>query len=95
MVRLTDDAASYFHRIQAGRPDAETLRVISEAGELVVAGSAAAAGDEVILHLGRPVLSVSPEAAELLEGYTIGIEQSGTGPVLQVIPPEDASSNGE
>jgi hypothetical protein len=91
MVRLTDDAASYFHRIQAGRPNAETLRVVSEAGELVVAGSAAAVGDEIILHLGLPVLSLSPEAAEMLEGYTIGVEQTGTGPALQVIPPEDNS----
>jgi len=91
MVRLTDDAANLLRRIQAGHSDADTLRVVTEAGELVVGKSATAAGDEVILHQGLPVLSISAEAAEMLAGSTIGIEQTGGGPILQVIPPVENS----
>jgi len=91
MVRLTDDAASLLRRIQAGHPDADTLRLVNEAGELVVGKSATTADDQIISHQGLPVLSISPEAAELLAGSTIGIEQSGGEPILRIIPPGESS----
>jgi hypothetical protein len=91
MVRLTDDAASLLRRIQAGQENV-ALRVVTESGELVIGKSATAADDEVVLHEGSPVLSMSAEAADMLAGSTIGIEQTGGGPVLQIIPSEPAGS---
>lgn len=91
MVRLTDDAGSLLRRIQERQTDSGTLRMVNEAGELVLGTSAAAAGDEVLFHQGVPVLSLSAAAAAMLVGYTIGIEQTGEGPTLQVIPPDQPS----
>ena len=91
MVRVTDDAANFFLRMQAEQASAGTLRVVSDEGELVVGRTASMADDEIISHQGSPVLCVSAEAAGLLTGCTIGIEQRDGGPALQILPPEDES----
>lgn len=91
MVRLTDDAGSLLRRIQEGQTNAQTLRMVSEAGDLVLGTSGPAAGDEILFHQGDPVLCLSADAAAMLAGYTIGIEQTGEGPTLQVLPPEEPS----
>jgi len=92
MVTIPEGAAELLARIQTGRDDAATLRVIVEQGDFVIGSTDPAQDDEVCFHEGAPVLRLTAEAAKALSGFTVATEETPEGPTLAIVPPAEAAA---
>jgi hypothetical protein len=95
MVTITDAAAQLLTHIQTGLDASAMLRVVVEDGEFVLGASAGADNDEIYFHDGEPLLRLTAEAAQALDGFTFSTEDTPEGPTLAILTPEESEEDQE
>jgi hypothetical protein len=86
MIILTARAGALLQRLQTARAGPYAPRLTTSGGGYGIELSLFAPTDEVLCHAGTPVLSISAEAVEALDGCILTARDLPEGPVLVIMP---------